>query len=31
MLETLEKGKNYLFVDHPALNTEEMQGTSMWL
>lgn len=27
MLETLEKGKNYLFVDHPALDTEEMQGT----
>ncbi|OAV76102.1 hypothetical protein Barb7_00231 [Bacteroidales bacterium Barb7] len=25
MLDKLEKGRNYLFVDHPALNNDEMQ------
>jgi len=25
MLNTLEKGKTYVFIDHPAVNTEEMQ------
>lgn len=28
MLEGLEAGKNYLFLDHPALNNEEMQTVS---
>ncbi len=26
MLNTLEKGKTYVFLDHPAYNTEEMQA-----
>lgn len=27
MLDSLKAGKNYLFVDHPALDTQEMRGT----